>query len=321
MNIFPLSLLRTPDAAAAPTATLSEVLRNLCYNPAVRRRSSLRALYDKVLHPCLHKGSHIVRKGNGRLVTVPVEYNDHMKLPVSDYFTALGFVLAKQIPPERPIGLTPLIKLLSAYAFLTRRSARALNVHPPTVVQLLWTKAVQSTGEAEDSSSHDAVGPVSLASSVSAGLGDGRDEVRGERVRVLQDVWPHEFPVPTPVQTAHLKAGIRQMATEIPELFGTPWGHCGESVSFASMYKTMQGGASMGALALSVKSMTTPMHEAGHQPVDVIETLHRLVDIVEVLRVGGAMRPMCLNCQHLAHCVSAHVDDYASLFASPRSGS
>ena len=116
------------------------------------------------------------------------------------------------------LSFTQLVKLLSQYAEWCRVSAVVLNVNTPTVVQLL-----------RDTSS----GQYSLAASVSAGKGGGREDVREERIKTLEAVWSHPLIYPTPVQQAHADAGIGY-GEPSAELFGTPWGHCGETMSFAS---------------------------------------------------------------------------------------
>ncbi len=57
--------------------------------------------------------------------------------------------------------------------------------------------------------------------------------------------------------------------------------------------------------------MTSMIPGTNIVPVQVIPHLNHMSDIVEVLRVSGSLRPMCLNCQHLA---KGRVDDYAHHF-------
>lgn len=78
-------------------------------------------------------------------------------------------------------------------------------------------------------------GSFSLASSVAAGKGDGREVIREERIKILEDVWSHPLVYPTPVQQEHANSDALKVVDPSAELFGTPWGHCGESVSFVSL--------------------------------------------------------------------------------------
>ncbi|KAL1708236.1 hypothetical protein EV121DRAFT_197536, partial [Schizophyllum commune] len=293
---------------------ISRHLYDLCYTGGLAHRKVLLRVYERVLLPCLATRTHCVSDTWGSVHPVHSQYHDNADLHITDYFSGLGYLLAHQ--ESRPHDLVELIQLLSIYSQLCRTSARFLNVNPPTVVQLLWETKPRPVHAHHLSCT--TLGRFSLASSVAPGKGDGREEVRAERVRILGRVWPPVFDSPTPVQKAHAEAGVCY-AFPSEELFGTPWGHCGESVTFASMYKSMQSRVPLGTLALSVKTMTSSMPGVGVTPAETIMKLHRLQDIVEVLRVSGALRPMCLNCQHLSDSVGARLEDYACLFASQRS--
>ena len=132
--------------------------------------------------------------------------------------SSAGHVLAHSNCAPHPPTLLSLIQRQAIYAEWCRVSARALAVNPPTVVQSLFTTTFPGA-------------LYSFAASVSAGKGEGSAAVRHERVKALREVWPHSLPVPTPVQRMHAySAGVEPSA----ELFGTPWGHCGETVTFAS---------------------------------------------------------------------------------------
>ncbi|KAL0065475.1 hypothetical protein AAF712_007539 [Marasmius tenuissimus] len=220
---------------------------------------------------------------------------------ISDYFSGLGYFLTHLVPPSTAHSLAELVKLVSQYAEWCRISAAVLNVNTPTVVQLL-----------RDSSASR----FSLAASVSAGKGRGRDEVREERIKVLGRVWSEPLIHPTPVQRAHAANGVPGLSST--ELFGTPWGHCGETVTFPSLYKTIHMGQSIKTLALSVKPMTSSIPGTATIPVYAIEDLANLNDMVEVLRVSGAMRPMCLNCSYLMSIAGGRIEDYAVTFSGPR---
>ncbi|KAL0577612.1 hypothetical protein V5O48_004373 [Marasmius crinis-equi] len=217
---------------------------------------------------------------------------------ISDYFSGLGYFLTHLAPPTTALSLAELIRLLSRYAEWCRISSSVLNVNPPTVVQLL-----------RDTSANR----FSLGASVSAGKGDGKDEVREERIKVLGNVWSGSLIYPTPVQRAHAENGIPGLSST--ELFGTPWGHCGETVTFSSLYKTIRTGHAIGTLALAVKPMTSIITGTDTIPVYAVENLVKLNDIVEVLRVAGAMRPMCLNCLYLINSAGGKLEDYAVTFA------
>lgn len=75
----------------------------------------------------------------------------------------------------------------------------------------------------------------------------------------------------------------------------------------------------MGTLALGVKAMTSPIPGTSIVPVEVISNLHHLSDIIEILRISGALRPMCLNCQYLNHVALGHIEDYAHRFSDTAS--
>ncbi|KIY47491.1 hypothetical protein FISHEDRAFT_59610 [Fistulina hepatica ATCC 64428] len=246
---------------------------------------------------------------NGSVVDIKVPYHDAHNLGISDYFSALGYILAHLGGPESNLSFVHLLQLLSQYAAWCRLSASALRVNPPTVVQLLWVCSPQYRFGGTHVEAKD--GLFCLSSSVSPGKGDGLKEVRNVRVRELLAVWP-DFSLlsPTPVQQAHAESGLIKSVDSSAELFGTPWGHCGESVSFAasSMHRTMKAGVPMGTLALSVKAMTSKIAGTNIVPAQAIQQLTRLSDIVEVFRTSGALRPMCLNCQYLS---SGRIEDYA----------
>jgi hypothetical protein len=132
------------------------------------------------------------------------------------------------------LNFVDLLHLLSNYAEWCRVSAGILNVNTPTVVQLLWVMSPSFRFPFSlPGASYE--GRFSLASSVAAGKGDGREDVREERIRTLESVWGHPLPYPTPVQTEHANSDSILAVTPSAELFGTPWGHCGESITFASL--------------------------------------------------------------------------------------
>lgn len=174
-------------------------------------------------------------------------------MEISDYFSALGKLHIHKPSPflEQKLGyllthatssasFTQAIHLLSCYAEWCRVSSSVLNINTPTVVQMLF----DDPNSCKSASFHtlDQYGygnklKFSLASSISAGKGEGREDVRAKRITALQSVWTHPLLYPSPVQRAHASAGIgygRSPIEPSAELFGTPWGHCGESVSFPS---------------------------------------------------------------------------------------
>lgn len=128
-------------------------------------------------------------------------------------------------------SFTQLIHSLSLYAEWCRVSSAVLDVNTPTVVQMLF----ELPSREHYNYGHGGL-KFSFASSVSAGKGAGREDIRKARTKTVQSVWQQPLPYPTPVQQAHAAVGIRYSSKIEPsaELFGTPWGHCGESVSFPS---------------------------------------------------------------------------------------
>ncbi|ESK96754.1 hypothetical protein Moror_6684 [Moniliophthora roreri MCA 2997] len=277
-------------------SSIASCLKGLYLNSASPHRSHLGRVFDGLLEPCLKNRSHMCRTVSGRVHTVKVPFHDYENMDISDYFSGLGYFLTHLDP--RCLSFTHLVKLLSQYAEWCRVSSVVLNVNTPTVVQLL----------------SDASGRYSLAASVSAGKGGGREDVREERIKTLEAVWPRPLIYPTPVQQAHANAGIGY-GEPSAEMFGTPWGHCGETLSFASMFKTMHRGQPLGTLALGVKPMNSIVPGTNMIPVYAIQELTNLKDIVQVLRVSGAMRSMCLNCVYLTK--GATIEDYAVTFAKP----
>lgn len=282
--------------AKVSRASISAFFRELCYNPRNTHRAHLEKIYDGLLEPCLANKSHYVRGTHSSLSTVQVQYHDYSNFAIPDFFSGLGYVLAHLHPCQSSYNLKSLTQLLSQYSEWCRISALLLEVNPPTVVQLLWSMKCRR---------------FSLASSVAAGRGDGREDVREERVKSLEAVWHDPLTNPTPVQQKHALEGTCKIVDPSAELFGTPWGHCGESVSFASLFETIHSASPLATLALSVKSMTCMIPGTNIVPVQVIPHLNRFSDIVEVLRVSGSLRPMCLNCQHLAR---GRIKDYAYSF-------
>ncbi len=129
---------------------------------------------------------------------------------------------------------TQLIHRLSQYAEWCRASSAVLNVNTPTVVQMLFDSPSSLNTQYGRGLG---LGRFSLASSVSAGKGEGREAVRETRIQTLEAVWPHPLLYPTPVQRVHASAGVgfqRDGLEPTAELFGTPWGHCGEGITFPS---------------------------------------------------------------------------------------
>jgi hypothetical protein len=87
---------------------------------------------------------------------------------------------------------------------------------------------------------------------------------------------------------------------------------------FDSLHKSVHFGVPMGALALSVKSLTSTIPGTSLIPAETILGLDRISDILEVLKIAGAMRPMCLNCQHLRSLSGGFIDDYAIRLSGPQ---
>ncbi|KAJ7581337.1 hypothetical protein C8J56DRAFT_262664 [Mycena floridula] len=286
------------------SSAISTYLEQLC-----RTQVPINRVYEGLLEPCLRHGSHYTSNPDSSVATIPVRYHDHSSLPMVDYFSAIGYVLAQTTSPE-----TNLVALLSKYAEWCRVSAARLAVNPPTVVQALWVLDDKSK--------------FSLAASVSAGKELGSERVRMERIKTLQDVWnPHQLVNPTPVQLKHAEAA-KTIVEPSAELFGTPWGHCGEAVSFASMHRHIKARVPMGTLALGVKAMTSIVPGTDVVPVEAVEALANRnhtssstqalfnSDIIEILRVSGALRPMCLNCRWLMQVAKGNIVDYGAELAS-----
>lgn len=272
-------------------------------------------------------------------------------MELADYFSGIGACFAQRLasatnksvtgyllthlgPTETPLNFTQLLKLLSTYAEWCRTSSYILQVNPPTVVQMLFVLSPTFHRVGHPSIHASPLGRFALTSSVAAGKGDGREDVRAHRVNILETLLSRRLPSPTPVQRQHANSDLIKVVHPSAELFGTPWGHCGESISFAacasfslssssvlisshSMHKSLHTGIPLGTLALSVKAMNTVVPGTSVIPVDAIPNLHHIEDIVEVLRISGAMRPMCLNCLHMRDMTGASIDDYAVRLAAP----
>ncbi|THV02661.1 hypothetical protein K435DRAFT_749058 [Dendrothele bispora CBS 962.96] len=302
------------------SAPLTLFLKELSYrSPNLHHCEHLVAVYDSILKPCLTTKSHCARDiGTGNLCTVQLPFHECPGLSIADYFSALGYLLTHIY---NQLTFVELIQLLGQYAEWCRVSASVLSVNPPTVVQVLfdsrldWPRDFETLGASK-------IARFSLASSVSAGKGDGREDIRDQRTKAVQAFWSHPLIQPTPVQRAHVMAGIgfsNRALEPSAELFGTPWGHCGESVSFPSLYKSMHTGRPLGTLALSVKAMTTAIPGTSTIPVYAMQSLTHFSDIIELLRVSGSMRTMCLNCLYLRDGAGAKVEDYAARFSSSNS--
>ena len=84
------------------------------------------------------------------------------------------------------------------------------------------------------------------------------------------------------------------------------------------MHRSLHSRIPLGTLALGVKAMTSPIAGtvSSLSPVDAILNLDRMEDIIEVLRVSGSLRPMCLNCQYLTKSADAKIEDYAAIFTN-----
>ncbi|KAF9264532.1 hypothetical protein L218DRAFT_900332 [Marasmius fiardii PR-910] len=286
------------------SSLIASYLESLYQSSNSKYRVHIERVYREMLEPCLKSKTHFLRALRGGAHTVQVPFHDHEALGISDYFSGLGYFLTHLTPQTTAASLPELIRLLSRYAEWCRVSASVLNVNTPTVVQLL---------------SNVPRNRFSLAASVSAGKGEGQEDVREERIKVLESVWSNGLIYPTPVQRAHAESGICPIEPTA-ELFGTPWGHCGETVTFASLYKSIHMGDRIGTLALAVKPMTCIIPGSRTVPVYSMETLEHLNDMVELLRVAGAMRPMCLNCVYLMDDAGGKAEDYAVTFCAPNDG-
>ncbi|KAE9387036.1 hypothetical protein BT96DRAFT_968273 [Gymnopus androsaceus JB14] len=288
-------------------SSISSYLGQICHQPSNPYQKYLRHIYDDILSPY------------GKVHSVRVPFHEHKEMEISDYFSALGYVLTYTTATA---SFTQLLHRLSQYAEWCRVSSAVLETNTPTVVQMLF----QVPSEPDlIANARYGYGPsklkFSLASSVSAGKGGGREDVRENRIRTLESVWSHPLVYPTPVQQAHASAGIgfeRNGSRVEPsaELFGTPWGHCGEGVSFPSMHQSISLGRPLGTLALSVKAMTCVIPGTDTIPVCAIPALTSLTDIVEILKVAGAMRPMCLNCLYLRNTAGGSIQDHAVKFSA-----
>jgi hypothetical protein len=81
------------------------------------------------------------------------------------------------------------------------------------------------------------------------------------------------------------------------------------------MFKRIHQGQPLGTLALGVKPMNSVIPGTTTIPVYAVQGLTNLKDIVQVLRISGAMRPMCLNCVYLANGAGGAIEDYAVTLA------
>ncbi|KAJ4481129.1 hypothetical protein J3R30DRAFT_3464529 [Lentinula aciculospora] len=298
---------------------ISSYLKELCFYRKNPFQSYTGRIYEGILHPCLNSGKHYVSGTDGQPRSVRVPFHEHREMEISDYFSALGYILTHATTTA---SFTQLIHLLSCYAEWCRVSSSILDINTPTVVQMLLDDP--SSSECPSFRTMAQYGHrnklrFSFASSVSAGKGECREDVRQSRVSALQSVWRHPLLYPTPVQRAHAATGIGYEDSSIEssaELFGTPWGHCGESVSFPSMHHSITSGRPLSTLALSVKAMTCVIPGTDTIPVYTIPLLTNLTDVVEVLKVAGALRPMCLNCIYLRNTARGCIQDLAITFSA-----
>ncbi|KAJ3727287.1 hypothetical protein DFJ43DRAFT_1086004 [Lentinula guzmanii] len=297
---------------------ISSYLKELCYNPNNANYIHSRRIFEGILYPCVKTKKHYVSGPGGKVHSVRVPFHEHKEMEISDYFSALGYVLTYS---TRTASFIQLIHLLSHYAEWCRVSSFVLGINTPTVVQMLFDDPPSSKLTPFHTLAHHGYGnkfKFSLASSISAGKGEGREDVRSSRISALQSVWPHHLIHPTPVQRAHASAGIgygRSSIETSAELFGTPWGHCGESVSFPSMHQSITSGHPLGTLALSVKAMNCVIPGTNTIPVQTIPFLTSITDIIELLKVAGALRPMCLNCLYLRNNARGCIQDYATKYS------
>ncbi|KAF5392196.1 hypothetical protein D9757_001522 [Collybiopsis confluens] len=310
---------------------ISLYLGELCHQPANPYQKYLIRTFNGILEPCLKNRSHYI---SGECLRLP--FHENKDMVISDYFSALG----KDDRPatgtaisHRPLGYvlthtTPsasfiqIIHLLSRYAEWCRVSSAVLCTNTPTVVQMLYQLPNENVDDNISLYGFRSDGlKFSLSSSVSAGKGSGREDVRLTRIPALQSLCPRQLPTPTPVQRAHASAGIgygrgESRVEPSAELFGTPWGHCGESITFPSMHKSLILGNPLGTLALSVKAMTSVIPGTNTIPVQAIPLLTNLESVLELLNVAGAMRSMCLNCLYVRNMVGNSVCDHAVAFSS-----
>ncbi|KAJ3879271.1 hypothetical protein F5051DRAFT_403317 [Lentinula edodes] len=317
--MLPQLLASTTSTSNISAPFISSYLRRLCFHPINPNKLYLSRVFEGILNPCLETGRHYVNGTNGKVHSVRVPFHEHKEMEISDYFSALGYLLTHATSSA---SFTQAIHLLSCYAEWCRVSSSVLNINTPTVVQMLF----DDPNSCKSASFHtlDQYGygnklKFSLASSISAGKGEGREDVRAKRITALQSVWSHPLLYPSPVQRAHASAGIgygRSPVESSAELFGTPWGHCGESVSFPSMHKSITLGRPLGTLALNVKAMTCVIPGTNIVPVYAMPLLTSLADMVEILKISGALRPMCLNCLYLRNTAGGCIQDHAVKFST-----
>lgn len=82
------------------------------------------------------------------------------------------------------------------------------------------------------------------------------------------------------------------------------------------MHKSITLGRPLGTLALNVKAMTCVIPGTNIVPVYAMPLLTSLADMVEILKISGALRPMCLNCLYLRNTAGGCIQDHAVKFST-----
>ncbi|KAF7325640.1 hypothetical protein MKEN_00413800 [Mycena kentingensis (nom. inval.)] len=264
---------------------LSESLESLC-------DGDVRAILQLLVRPCLNAKTPVqIAAFNGQNAprSVRVQFHEHERMEIADYFTALGYILSLQ--PYDFSQRMERVKLLALYAKLCKLSAAHVGSRAPTTVQILWPK--------NDSR-------IALAASLSWFKPRQHFQLtRSARETVLRDLWGSNALVhPSPMQA--------RFPNPVGTLFGTCWGDCAEAVSVSAFWKQVVARTPLRTLAVNVASITTPDPETGLSASDaILAEQTTLRDVFQILRHSHALRPMCKNCEHLHRVIGAHILDYA----------
>ncbi|CAK5261944.1 unnamed protein product, partial [Mycena citricolor] len=280
---------------ASSAVDLSNALKSLA-----RGDSHNEKLYENILKPCLlHRtsiraNSHTTAGHHPKPCTVEVQFHEHGRFHVPDFFSAIGRLLSSASLSSRRLNTAQRIELLAAHAKLCKLSAPLVQARAPTTVQILWTENNRLDTR------------IALGSSL-AWVKDRElfQMARAVRRQTLADLWSSALATPTPMQ--------RVFPASNNGAFGSCWGDCAEANTLAALWRSVQSGTPLGTLAFNVASLNAVHERSGQSACDVILSCSNPNPdhLFSVLKHANALRPMCRNCLHLKDALSARIVDFA----------
>ncbi|KII95181.1 hypothetical protein PLICRDRAFT_34017 [Plicaturopsis crispa FD-325 SS-3] len=333
--------------------TLGTILSTICTRPTndifhPRYHEHLHLVHDRIIEPCISNSTAILADSGPNntvtISTVGVPFHEHANMPITDFFSALGWMLSIARLDTQALTSSNIVHLLATYARICRLAGRALNDRPPTAVQMLWTsnpprrlfwpRAEEAppisglpsppSGQLLDVTSHHphkhhpSPARISVAPSIRSTGVLLKSVVQKARFEVLDRLWKAALLDPTPEQLRHFalarsQGGVPNRSPLTGLSQGILFGHCSESITFPSLHESIANGVPLGSLAIRTRGFDRP---AEHPFIEDDDFYGRLMaakdhpdDVQHILREEDIALPMCANCQHLRDQVAPNICD------------